>query len=161
MVEYPQNQPPAHDSEFLRTQQDYVDRIKAHKLLARIPVLSENNLDMKYVIDNALAVHDLGIAIVVLTPQAGSTNLRNIPKVYFDKAIITASVMENPTINRGELGTQLVCTVVAELIARQCHWWTNDAGKCTYVTNIADQTQEDSQELILRTVVMQTEIGLE
>lgn len=86
----------------LRQLQEKIEcRLAANELLTELQINPHSRLKGAIESDIEAALARLGLAVLVFTPEPGSSK-PNVPGPEFDKSEITIRVLENPAINEKE-----------------------------------------------------------
>lgn len=112
------------DRSLAALQEDIAGRLAADELLADVLVLSERKGDLSSEIDTALGVvagkfGKCGACIIV-TPLSGLIEFPDLPNPEI-QAEITIRILEDPTFNMGDGGTQKDALTLARRVSRLLH----------------------------------------
>lgn len=105
----------------LTLQQRCYDRLKGINYFAKIPVVTEYKHDIEQELKMALG--KLGVAVLILTPEASVNLHQDCPFPFFDKITIVVQIAEHPVVNRATTGLHHPASEVAEMVALHLHNW--------------------------------------
>ncbi len=140
-------------------QLDIADRLLAEPYFSNVPVLSENLMDIDSQIEIAIA--QLGVVVVVVTPTASVRKDQDYPGPYFEQINLVIQVSENVILNRGGDGIGKTCLEVAEHALAVLHGYRPQGiAETIFANNPTINLVNDPNGLLTYHVNLQTQGGL-